>query len=113
MRHPFAARLAAQFMFASPRRAKHVRTSSCAKARASVSYTRGLASSFIVAPFSSDSLRCSASSGASALAVEFHGAPAQGEVGGGLQPLHERRRARARPELAAFGDGLVRMREDH
>src|SRR5215472_676870 len=113
MRHPAAAKLAAQFMFASPSRAKHVRTSSCAKARASVSYTRGLASSFIIAPFASDSLRCSASSGAFPVAVELHRAAAEGEVGGRLELLHERCRARARPELAAFGDGLVRMREDH
>src|SRR6266571_1353504 len=49
MRHPSSDNRAAQFMFASPRRAKHVRTSSCAKALARMSYTRGLASFFIVA----------------------------------------------------------------
>src|SRR5882762_2358824 len=49
MRHPSSDKRAAQFMFASPRRAKHVRTSSCAKALARMSYTRGLASFFIVA----------------------------------------------------------------
>src|SRR5207302_2227601 len=49
MRHPSLDKRAAQFMFASPRRAKHVRTSSCAKALARMSYTRGLASFFIVA----------------------------------------------------------------
>src|SRR5256885_914045 len=49
MRHPSPDRRAAQFMFASPRRAKHVRTSSCANALARISYTRGLASFFIVA----------------------------------------------------------------
>src|SRR6266446_4060186 len=48
MRHPSSDKRAAQFMFASPRRAKHVRTSSCAKALARMSYTRGLASFFIV-----------------------------------------------------------------
>src|SRR5712664_3030799 len=48
MRHPSSDKRAAQFMFASPRRAKHVRTSSCAKALARISYTRGLASFFIV-----------------------------------------------------------------
>src|SRR3982074_2736444 len=49
MRHPSSDKRAAQFMFASPRSAKHVRTSSCAKALARMSYTRGLASFFIVA----------------------------------------------------------------
>src|SRR6266581_1301932 len=49
MRHPPSDKRAAQFMFASPRSAKHVRTSSCAKALARMSYTRGLASFFIVA----------------------------------------------------------------
>src|SRR3974377_328459 len=100
MRHPFAARLAAQFMFAAPRRAKHVRTSSCAKARASMSYTRSLASFFIMAPFASDGRGCSASRGASPSAVELHRAATEGEVGGRLELLHERRRARSRPELA-------------
>src|SRR5882762_7937101 len=52
MRHPSSDKRAAQFMFASPRSAKHVRTSSCAKALARMSYTRGLGSVFIVAtPF--------------------------------------------------------------
>src|SRR4051812_13087 len=51
MRQPRAVNRAAQFMFASPRSAKHVRTPSCAKAFARMSYTRGLASVFIV-PFS-------------------------------------------------------------
>src|SRR5262249_11447723 len=87
--------------------------SSCAKARASMSYTRGLASSFIVASFASDCPRGSAPRGALSPAVEFHGAAAQGEVGGRLELLHERRRARRGPQLAALGDGLVRMREDH
>src|SRR6266487_3421788 len=60
MRHPSSDKRAAQFMFASPRRAKHVRTSSCAKALARISYTRGLASFFIVATPASSSLlnRC-------------------------------------------------------
>src|SRR5260370_42095053 len=60
MRHPSSDKRAAQFMFASPRRAKHVRTSSCAKALARMSYTRGLASFFIVATPASNSLlnRC-------------------------------------------------------
>src|SRR5215475_12716508 len=49
MRHPCSDNRAAQFMFASPRSAKHVRTSSCSKALARMSYTRGLASFFIVA----------------------------------------------------------------
>src|SRR5262245_3052511 len=49
MRHPCSDNRAAQFMFASPRSAKHVRTSSCRKALARMSYTRGLASFFIVA----------------------------------------------------------------
>src|SRR6185503_2531838 len=44
MRHPCSDRRAAQFMFASPRRAKQVRTSSCAKAFARTSYTRSFAS---------------------------------------------------------------------
>src|SRR6266853_44322 len=56
MRHPSSDKRAAQFMFASPRRAKHVRTSSCAKALARMSYTRGLASFFIVATPASNSL---------------------------------------------------------
>src|SRR5205809_1171640 len=60
MRHPSLDKRAAQFMFASPRRAKHVRTSSCANALARMSYTRGLASFFIVATPASNSLldRC-------------------------------------------------------
>src|SRR5438132_13269385 len=60
MRHPSSDKRADQFMFASPRRAKHVRTSSCAKALARMSYTRGLASFFIVATPASNSLlnRC-------------------------------------------------------
>src|SRR5258708_35659121 len=49
MRHPSSDNRAAQFMFASPRSAKHVCTPSCAKAFARMSYTRGLASLFIVA----------------------------------------------------------------
>src|SRR5882672_10642464 len=56
MRHPSSDKRAAQFMFASPRRAKHVRTYSCAKALARMSYTRGLASFFIVATPASNSL---------------------------------------------------------
>src|SRR5882762_5135470 len=56
MRHPSSDKRAAQFMFASPRRAKHVRTSSCAKALARMSYTRGLASFFIVATPASNCL---------------------------------------------------------
>src|SRR5690349_17968404 len=47
MRHPSSARRAAQFMLASPRSAKQVRTSSWAKALARTSYTRGLASFFM------------------------------------------------------------------
>src|SRR3954470_13268574 len=47
MRHPCAAKRAAQFMFASPRSAKQSRTPSCAKAVARMSYTRGLRSFFI------------------------------------------------------------------
>src|SRR5260221_12591543 len=64
MRHPPSDKRAAQFMFASPRSAKHVRTSSCAKALARMSYTRGLASFFIVPTPASNSLfnRLSASS---------------------------------------------------
>src|SRR5882724_730105 len=46
MRHPSSDKRAAQFMFASPRSAKHVRTFSCVKALARMSYTRGLASLF-------------------------------------------------------------------
>src|SRR5262245_26449279 len=49
MRHPASDKHAAQFMFASPSRAKHVRTPSCAKALARTSYSRGLTSFFIVA----------------------------------------------------------------
>src|SRR5712691_5584358 len=56
MRHPSSDNRAAQFMFASPRSAKHVRTSSCAKALARMSYTRGLASFFIVATPASNCL---------------------------------------------------------
>src|SRR5713101_2797242 len=56
MRHPCSDNRAAQFMFASPRRAKHVRTSSCTKALARMSYTRGLASFFIVATPASNCL---------------------------------------------------------
>src|SRR6266702_2483824 len=56
MRHPCSDKRAAQFMFASPRSAKHVRTSSCAKALARMSYTRGLASFFIVATTASNCL---------------------------------------------------------
>src|SRR6266571_1550518 len=56
MRHPSSDKRAAQFMFASPRSAKHVRTSSCAKALARMSYTRGLASFFIVATPASNCL---------------------------------------------------------
>src|SRR6266702_698215 len=56
MRHPCSDNRAAQFMFASPRSAKHVRTSSCAKALARMSYTRGLASFFIVATPASNCL---------------------------------------------------------
>src|SRR3954463_12492808 len=48
MRHPCSANRAAQFMFASPRSAKHVVTSSCVKAVARMSYTRSLMSFFIV-----------------------------------------------------------------
>src|ERR1041384_5858447 len=48
MRQPCWARRAAQFMFASPRRAKQVRTFSCVNAWARTSYTRRLASIFIV-----------------------------------------------------------------
>src|SRR6185295_13697290 len=47
MRHPSSAKRAAQFMFASPRSAKQVRTFSCAKACARMSYTRSFASPFI------------------------------------------------------------------
>src|SRR6185503_5194178 len=47
MRHPCSASRAAQFMFASPSSAKHVRTSSCMKALARMSYTRSFTSLFI------------------------------------------------------------------
>jgi len=42
MRHPSSDKREAQFMLASPSRAKHVRTPSCAKALARTSYRRGL-----------------------------------------------------------------------
>src|SRR4051812_23018884 len=47
MRHPCSDKRVAQFMFASPRSAKHVPTSSCVKALARMSYTRSLVSFFI------------------------------------------------------------------
>src|SRR5260221_4973679 len=46
MRHPCSDNRAAQFMFASPSSAKHVRTPSCANDLARMSYTRGLTSFF-------------------------------------------------------------------
>src|SRR5215472_3948617 len=66
-----------------------------------------------IMPLASDNSGFSASGCTFPVAVELHRAAAEGEVGGRLELLHERCRARARPELAAFGDGLVRMREDH
>src|SRR5947199_8072123 len=57
--------------------------------------------------------RFSAAGKALAFAVEFHGALADREVGGRLNLLHERRRLGVCLKLAAFGGGLVHVREDH
>src|SRR5205814_9302556 len=57
--------------------------------------------------------RFSAAGNALAFAVEFHGALADREVGGRLDLLHERRRLGVCLKLAAFGRGLVHVREDH
>src|SRR3989449_11745972 len=57
--------------------------------------------------------RFSAAGNALAFAVEVHGALADREVGGRLDLLHERRRLGVCLKLAAFGRGLVHVREDH
>src|SRR5437016_11169597 len=57
--------------------------------------------------------RFSAAGNTLAFAVEFHGALADREVGGRLDLLHERRRLGVCLKLAAFGRGLVHVREDH
>src|SRR4029077_5799428 len=59
------------------------------------------------------SWRRSAAGNTLAFAVEFHGALADREVGGRLDLLHERRRLGVCLKLAAFGRGLVHVREDH
>src|SRR5499427_4480514 len=66
-----------------------------------------------VQPRSPSRPRFSAPGDALAFAVEFHGALADREVGGRLDLLHERRRLGVCLKLAAFGRGLVYVREDH